>query len=508
MPSWTVDSTSQHSRAPARQSIPCRFDRDRPPHRRNLLGRRRRSALRAGAWRFGAVRRGARLFGLRLGADLRAADERAVRAENWRRKLPADRFRHRHRVLARRLAASCVARDRAARRLGDHRGTVRHADPAICRPRAPALGNGGARSGDRRRTLDRLALSRHADADRHGPRRPRRRRARRGGADIRTAGRAVLALLDGGRGGGARELRGVLRHHGGGAGRHVSVVRPAYHRRDRARGVPGARPYLRDVRWIEILSYGIGADLSPRRLRHHHVRRAGQHAAVGWVVTLTVLSLPEGEGSSKSRAHLLDQRVRHLEIRIHVLHVVLIVQRIDQLQDLLALLVVDRHGVLRLPGERGLARLAELRFQSLRDIAQQLAGGVDLVTVLARHHVLGARLDRGLEHSIGIRHLGVELDYADVIEHERHRAGFGEVATRLGEARAHFAGRAVLVVGQHFDDHRDAARPVALVADLVVALGIAAGRLLDGAVDIVLRHALRPRRENRGAQARVHCRIG
>ena len=151
------------------------------------------------------------------------------------------------------------------------------------------------------------------------------------GADLRTAGRAVLALLDGGRGGGARELRGVLRHHGGGAGRHVSVVRPAYHRRDRARGVPGARPYLRDVRWIEILSYGIGADLSPRRLRDHHVRRAGQHAAVGRVVTLTVLSLRR-EGSSSHALIFCDQRVRHLEIRIHVLHVVLIVQRIDQLQ--------------------------------------------------------------------------------------------------------------------------------------------------------------------------------
>ena len=55
---------------------------------------------------------------------------------------------------------------------------------------------------------------------------------------------------------------------------------------------------------------------------------------------------------------------------------------------------------------------------------------------------------------------------------------------------AHFAGGAVAVVGQGLDDHRDAARPIALVADFVIALGFAARRLLDGALDIVLRHVL------------------
>ena len=67
------------------------------------------------------------------------------------------------------LAAGCVARDRAARVSASDRGAVRHADPAICRPCAPALGDGRAGAGDRRRALDRLALSRQADADRDGP---------------------------------------------------------------------------------------------------------------------------------------------------------------------------------------------------------------------------------------------------------------------------------------------------------------------------------------------------
>ena len=39
--------------------------------------------------------------------------------------------------------------------------------------------------------------------------------------------------------------------------------------------------------------------------------------------------------------HFPHQRVRDLEIRIDVLHVVLVVERVDQLEHLLALLVVD-----------------------------------------------------------------------------------------------------------------------------------------------------------------------
>ena len=82
----------------------------------------------------------------------------------------------------------------------------------------------------------------------------------------------------------------------------------------------------------------------------------------------------------------------------------------------------------------------------------------DLVAVLARDHVLGAGLDRRLQHRVGDRDLGVVLDHADMVEHERHRAGLGQVAAGLGEGRAHLAGGAVAVVGQRLDDDRDAAR--------------------------------------------------
>ena len=69
-------------------------------------------------------------------------------------------------------------------------------------------------------------------------------------------------------------------------------------------------------------------------------------------------------------AHLRHQRVRDLEIGVDVLHVVVFVQEVDQLEQLLAGLVVDRDRVLRLPGQRCLARLAELRLQRLGDVAE------------------------------------------------------------------------------------------------------------------------------------------
>jgi hypothetical protein len=95
-----------------------------------------------------------------------------------------------------------------------------------------------------------------------------------------------------------------------------------------------------------------------------------------------------------------------------------------------------------------------------------------------------------------------------MVEHEGHRAGLGKIAAGLGEGRAHLAGRAIAVVGQHLDDDGDAARSVALVADLVVALGVAAGCLLDRAVDVVLGHVLGARGEHRRAQARIHGGVG
>ena len=127
---------------------------------------------------------------------------------------------------------------------------------------------------------------------------------------------------------------------------------------------------------------------------------------------------------------------------------------------------------------------------------------------MRRDHVLGAGVDRRLQHGIGARDVGVEFDHADMIEHEGDCAGFGEVASALGEGRAHLACGTVAIVGQYLDDDGDTGGSISLVADLVIALGIAAGRFLDRTVDIVLRHVLGTRRQHRGAQPRIHRGIG
>ena len=72
----------------------------------------------------------------------------------------------------------------------------------------------------------------------------------------------------------------------------------------------------------------------------------------------------------KLAPHLGHQRVGNLEIGVDVLHIVVLVQMINQFQQLLTGLVVHRHGVVRLPGQRRLARFAELGLQRLGDLAK------------------------------------------------------------------------------------------------------------------------------------------
>ncbi len=65
---------------------------------------------------------------------------------------------------------------------------------------------------------------------------------------------------------------------------------------------------------------------------------------------------------------------------------------------------------------------------------------------------------------------------------KRDGIGLAEIAARLGEEGADFRGGAVAVVGQRLDDDGDAARAVALVADLVIGgVVLAAGAALDRA---------------------------
>jgi hypothetical protein len=138
------------------------------------------------------------------------------------------------------------------------------------------------------------------------------------------------------------------------------------------------------------------------------------------------------------------------------------------------------------------------RFEGIR-------GGqhVDGAVLGVDHHVVGAGIDGDLGDAVFIG-AGGEGQHAELPEHEGHRAVGAQVAAELAEGMAHVGHGADLVVGEAVHDHRDAAGRVALVADLFVGHAFEfAGRLLDRALDDVLRHVHLQAAIDGGAQARI-----
>ena len=79
----------------------------------------------------------------------------------------------------------------------------------------------------------------------------------------------------------------------------------------------------------------------------------------------------------------------------------------------------------------------------------------------------------------------------------------------LAKDASDLGGRAVLVVGRRFHDDRHAARAVAFVDDLLEMLRIdaLAGAAFDRTLDVVVRHALRPRHLDHAPEAGIGCWI-
>ncbi len=72
---------------------------------------------------------------------------------------------------------------------------------------------------------------------------------------------------------------------------------------------------------------------------------------------------------------------------------------------------------------------------------------------------------------------------------------------------AHVAGGAVAVVGQGFDDDADAAGAEAFVAHLIELLGARPRAAIHRALDVVLRHVLRPACRDGAKEARIGVRV-
>src|SRR5690606_4488824 len=78
----------------------------------------------------------------------------------------------------------------------------------------------------------------------------------------------------------------------------------------------------------------------------------------------------------------------------------------------------------------------------------------------------------------------------------------------LRERGANLAGGAVLVVGETFDDDADAAGAEALITDFLELFGARPAALIDGALDVVLRHVDGAAGRHGAEQARIGVRIG
>jgi hypothetical protein len=143
----------------------------------------------------------------------------------------------------------------------------------------------------------------------------------------------------------------------------------------------------------------------------------------------------------------------------------------------------------------------------MRGVHRERRGGYDVLVAFARK-VLGARLERCLERLVLVVFCRIEVDEALVVEHPRHRTTGAEVAVVAAEGVTHFGHGSIRVVGRGLDQDCGAAGPIALVRELLVLGALEfAGALLDGALDVLLRHVDRARAVHGQAQARVAVRV-
>src|SRR5690606_12265714 len=200
--------------------------------------------------------------------------------------------------------------------------------------------------------------------------------------------------------------------------------------------------------------------------------------------------------------------VAQVGVRIDVLHVVQVLEHVQQLLHLLRGLAGHGDVVVGAEGHLGIARGQAGGFHGLLHRLEVLRRGdhVDRAIVRIHDHVVGTGLDRRLGHLLLVGTLVAE--HAQALEHEGDRALGAHVAAALGEGVSHVGHGAHAVVGQAVDDHGDAAGGVALVAHFLVLDAFElAGGLLDRALDHVLGHVRRQCLVHRRAQARVVVRI-
>ena len=193
---------------------------------------------------------------------------------------------------------------------------------------------------------------------------------------------------------------------------------------------------------------------------------------------------------------------------IDFLHIVEVLQRVEQLLHLYAILAGENNLVGRLHDDFAEFRPVTCTLQRLPHRDEVIRCGDDLdAAIVIGHDVFSARIERYFHQAVLVG-AGREDHLSAMLEHECNRSVRAQVAAVFGKGMAHVGHGARLVVCHAVHHHRRPVDAVTLVAyfGILHALQFAAAAL-DRALDIVLGHVVGIGLVHRQAQARIARRI-
>src|SRR5690606_404829 len=139
----------------------------------------------------------------------------------------------------------------------------------------------------------------------------------------------------------------------------------------------------------------------------------------------------------------LQNVLGNLEIGKYVLHIVVVLERGDELHDALGTLLVHLGCEAWLPNGLDALRFAELFLERGGHGSEAVESAADVMARVVGHGVVGAGLYGGLEHGVGGAGGVLEADLAHMLEHVRHSAGRGKIAAVFRKGCSHGAAGAV-----------------------------------------------------------------
>src|SRR5947208_11599728 len=137
-----------------------------------------------------------------------------------------------------------------------------------------------------------------------------------------------------------------------------------------------------------------------------------------------------------TRLGVLENLFGYVEIRVDLDHVIEILERLDQTEELSRGIALDADGRGRTHGELRRTGLDARRLERLLDALERGRRGVDRGEARLDLHVLRARVDRRELNGVGVLALRVDLDDALLLEEPLHRARLAELPPAPRERRS------------------------------------------------------------------------